>query len=187
MLLRRVGAGAAELDRDEALADHRAAVLPQPRPHDASGLRRLGGHHRRPRRRTGIAACGDTLATVTVDGVVMLCDAGAADAAVPSLGRGDVLALPGFDEYVLGYKDRSMIVDREHMTAIIPGGNGVFRSTIVQAGRVIATWKRTLTAKRVRVDVLPLTSMRKANRRPVEAALQPFAAFHGRELEVRWP
>ena len=98
-----------------------------------------------------------------------------------------MLALPGFDEYVLGYKDRSMIVDREHMTAIIPGGNGVFRSTIVQAGRVIATWKRTLTAKLVRVDVLPLTSVRKADRRPVEAALQPFAAFHGRELEVRWP
>ena len=83
-----------------------------------------------------------------------------------------------------------MIVDREHMTAIIPGGNGVFRSTIVQAGRVIATWKRTLTAKLVRVDVLPLTSVRKADRRPVEAALRavrgvPRPRARG-ALAVRW-
>ena len=67
------------------------------------------------------------------------------------------------------------------------GANGVFRSTIVRDGRVIATWKRTLTAKRVRVDVLPVATVRKADRRPVERSLEPYAAFLGRELEVRWP
>lgn len=135
----------------------------------------------------GIAGCGDALVTVDVEGVEMLMAAAVLDAGAAELGRGDVLALPGFDEFVLGYKDRSLVIDPAHMTAIIPGGNGVFRSTIVQAGRVIATWKRTLTAKLARVEVLPLAAVRKADRRPVEASLQRFAAFHGRELEVLWP
>jgi hypothetical protein len=79
------------------------------------------------------------------------------------------------------------MVDREHMTAIIPGGNGVFRSTIVRSGRVIATWKRSLTKTAVCVEVLPILKVRKADRRPVEEALQLFADFYGRALDVQWP
>ena len=58
------------------------------------------------------------------------------------------LALPGFDEYLLGFKDRSLMVDAAGMEAVIPGKNGVFRSTIVRDGRVVGTWKRTLTRRR---------------------------------------
>ncbi len=51
--------------------------------------------------------------------------------------------LPGFDEFMLGYKDRSPALIAEHAHKIVPGGNGMFKSTIIIDGQVIGTWKKT--------------------------------------------
>jgi hypothetical protein len=99
---------------------------------------------------------------------------------------GEWVAVSGFDEYLLGYKDRSLMVDAEHMTEIIPGGNGVFRSTLVRDGRVMATWKRTLTKKAVKVEVIEVQRVTKTERKRAEAALLPFAEFLERDLQVTW-
>jgi hypothetical protein len=96
------------------------------------------------------------------------------------------MALPGFDEYLLGYKDRALMIDAGHLQAIIPGGNGVFQSTIVRGGRVVATWKRTLGKKAVTVDVFPLVPLKPADRRKAEAALEPYAKFVGLPAQLRW-
>lgn len=56
----------------------------------------------------------------------------------------DVLLLPGFDEYLLGYKDRQAVLEPAHAAHIVPGGNGVFRPMVVVDGRIVGTWKRTL-------------------------------------------
>ena len=45
--------------------------------------------------------------------------------------KGEMLALPGFDEYLLGFKDRALMLAAEHKQAIIPGENGIFQATIV--------------------------------------------------------
>ena len=55
-------------------------------------------------------------------------------------GQRTVLALPGFDEFLLGYADRSLVLPPEHADKIVPGGNGVFKKTIVAGGGVIGTW-----------------------------------------------
>jgi hypothetical protein len=57
-------------------------------------------------------------------------------------GQRSVLLLPGFDEFVLGYTDRSLVLAPEHANKIVPGGNGVFKKTIVAGGEVIGTWAR---------------------------------------------
>ncbi|MBE3558431.1 MAG: AlkZ family DNA glycosylase [Ktedonobacteraceae bacterium] len=51
--------------------------------------------------------------------------------------------LPGFDEYLLGYKDRSAVLASEHSLEVVPGKNGIFFPTIVMAGRIAGTWKRS--------------------------------------------
>ena len=66
------------------------------------------------------------------------------DAGVP--GQRSVLLLPGFDEFVLGYTDRSLVLAPEHAWKIVPGGNGVFKKTIVAGGEVIGTWARQGTS-----------------------------------------
>ena len=135
--------------------------------------------------RAGVAAAGEQLASVQVDGTEMLMDAAVADTATKT--SDDWLTLPGFDEYMLGYKDRSMMLDEGHLDAIVPGGNGVFQATIVRAGRVVGTWRRTLGTKAVTVTATPLVPLKPAERRKVEAALEPYAKFVGLPLEVRWP
>lgn len=63
--------------------------------------------------------------------------------------RDRVRLLPGFDEYLLGYQVRSPQLAPGHSERIVPGGNGVFFSTIVHDGEVVGTWNRTTTARRV--------------------------------------
>ena len=146
--------------------------------------------------KAGIADCGDALVTVRVDGVEMLM---AAELAGADRGRSSTpavhdrpevpewLALPGFDEYLLGFKDRSLMVDAAGMEAVIPGKNGIFRATIVREGRVVGTWKRTIGAKAVTVEVATLgRGIGRKDRVAVEAVLQPYAAYVKRDLAVRW-
>jgi hypothetical protein len=140
----------------------------------------------------GIAAAGKDLTTVRVDGRDMLLDPALLDAhragtpGEDGKDGEDFLALPGFDEYLLGFKDRSLMLAAEHKQAIIPGGNGVFQWTIVRGGRVIGTWKRSVARGRTVVDVRPLVPLGAANRSRVEDALEPYARFTGRPVQARW-
>jgi hypothetical protein len=132
--------------------------------------------------KTGIAVAGDALTTVDVDGVEMIMAAGASPVA-----KEDWLALPGFDEYLLGFKDRSMMIDAGHLQAIVPGGNGMFRSTIVRGGRVVAVWTRALARKGVTVTVEPLIPLSSRDRHSIDEALRPYAGYLGLPLTVKNP
>jgi len=176
-------------ERDEALG---LIALRYFRSHGPAPVQDLAGWTGLPisDARRGVAAAGAALSTVRVDGreCVLTAAALAGYGSRPStLDTTDVRALPGFDEYLLGYKDRVLMLDDEHKQAIIPGGNGVFQATIVQAGRVVGTWKRSVARTRVVVTVAPLVPLRPAQRRRVEAALVPYGRFLGLTLQVRWP
>ena len=137
--------------------------------------------------RRGIAAAGDAVATATYDGAEVHADPALLDARTEVPHDDDVHALPGFDEYLLGYKDRSLMLDPGHFDAVVPGGNGMFRSTFVRGGRVLGTWTRTTKGKKGVVTATPLVRLTKKDRAAVEVSLQPWARFTGVPLEVRWP
>jgi hypothetical protein len=50
--------------------------------------------------------------------------------------------LPAFDEYIIGYKDRSSILAVEHQPEAF-SKNGIFHPIIVQNGKIIGVWKKT--------------------------------------------
>jgi hypothetical protein len=179
--------------RDEALATLATRYVrshgPVPRQDFAgwSGLRAADA-------REALALAGDAVATVRVDGREMSVDPAALDAvgtrdpAGDAEGSGPVgaLALAGFDEYLLGYKDRSLMADRATLAAVVPGGNGVFRWTLVLDGRVVATWQRTELARSVRVAVTPLGALAPGAVAAAEAALHRYGDFVGTPLTVTW-
>jgi hypothetical protein len=70
-------------------------------------------------------------------------------------GQRTVLALPGFDEFVLGYTDRSIVLPPEHAQEVVPGGNGVFKKAIVAGGGVTGTWARQGTGRAAAVVPVP--------------------------------
>jgi hypothetical protein len=86
-------------------------------------------------------------------------------------------ALPGFDEYLLGYKDRSAVLDAAHADKICPGGNGMFASTIVINGRVAGTWKRTFRKSSVEIVASPFATLRKAELKAFHEAAERYASF----------
>ena len=134
----------------------------------------------------GIAAAGDAIAVATYDGAEVYVDPALLDAdATPPLDDA-VHALPGFDEYLLGFKDRSLFLEPEQFAAVVPGGNGMFRATFVRDGRVLGTWTRTTKGKKGVVTATPLVKRGAKDRRAIEASLEPWASFVGVPLEVRW-
>ncbi|GAA1736100.1 winged helix DNA-binding domain-containing protein [Luedemannella helvata] len=134
-----------------------------------------------------IAAAGDALATVRVDGTEMFADRALLESFTVRDTRVQVRALPGFDEYLLGFKDRSMMLDDEHKQKIIPGGNGIFQPTVVRAGRVVGTWRRAVKRAHVDITVTPFATLTAKDRRAAEAAFEPYARFIGMPVKVSWP
>jgi hypothetical protein len=87
--------------------------------------------------------------------------------------------LPGFDEFVLGYKDRTTVIPSEHMNKIVPGGNGMFMPTIVRRGQVVGLWKRTLKGKSAQVELLPFGKLTTAELKACGRQVARYGEFLG--------
>lgn len=87
--------------------------------------------------------------------------------------------LPGFDEYVLGYKDRSHFVTPEQFKKIVPGRNGIFQPTIILNGKITGTWKRTYKKDTVIIEISPFTPFSPAQLKSITTAATRYAQFEG--------
>jgi hypothetical protein len=128
-----------ELDREEAL---REFALRYFRGHGPATLEDFAWWTKLTLKdaRAGIAAAGGELTELALDDVSYLI--GTEEAAASASTSGAMHALPGFDEYLLGYRDRTLPLAAEHSNRIVPGGNGIFLPVIVARGRVVGTWRR---------------------------------------------
>lgn len=106
----------------------------------------------------------------------------AADQEPPNAAARGTFLLPGFDEYILGYGDRTAILDQEHAHKIVPGANGVFRPTIVHGGKVLGTWKADAGKQTVRLSASPFAASSAAQQRAFATAARRYAAFLGKGL-----
>ncbi|MEK6343703.1 MAG: winged helix DNA-binding domain-containing protein [Curtobacterium sp.] len=122
--------------------------------------------------RRGLAAAGDAVERLG-GGLLALADRPAAGG-IPT---GHLL--PGFDEYLLGYADRSAQLPVEHQDRVVPGGNGVFLPMAVVRGVVVGTWTRTERSAGVRVTVTPFAPLDPSIVRALEAATDRYARWLG--------
>jgi hypothetical protein len=123
--------------------------------------------------RRGLAAVLHELESLEIDGTTYYHRPGLEAA------PGGVHTLPGFDEYVLGYQDRSAQLAAEYAATIVPGGNGMFRSTIVVGGEIVGTWSKTASARKVRVELQPFTALSQRDRASAASALRRYGDFVG--------
>ena len=69
--------------------------------------------------------------------------------------------------------DRSAPLSGGDTAVIVPGGNGMFLSTVVVNGEVVGSWRRTQRPKKVQLEIEPLhdipASARQRHRRSREA------------------
>lgn len=110
--------------------------------------------------RARLALTQARLAGIEVDRVEYLMDPQTPDLldAYRRRARG-VFLLPGFDEFVLGYADRRVALPAEFADRIVPGGNGVFRPTVLTDGQIVGSWTHTGRGARRTVAATPFTSL----------------------------
>ena len=94
--------------------------------------------------------------------------------------------LPGFDEYMLGYTDRTLQLGEHHETyGATVSANGMFSGTVVVDGRIAGTWKRALKRERVEIAVRAFRSPTAEERAGIDAAAERFGEFVGLAPVVR--
>jgi len=101
----------------------------------------------------------------------------------PSLSKAapTVYLLPGFDEYLLGYRDRSASLDPANAQKVQAGSNGIFLGTIVVNGRVVGTWKRELRKNIAKITTNFFRPLTPAETGALEKAMSQYCKFLGLE------
>jgi hypothetical protein len=122
--------------------------------------------------RAGIDAARDELERIELDGVAYWMRPGL-EPAPPT-----VHLLPGFDEYLLGYTDRSAPLAGAPLETVVPGTNGIFLATIDVNGEVAGTWRRA--AKRpTGVVPAPYRALTASQQQGLDRAIRRFVRFLG--------
>ncbi|MGB8021155.1 MAG: winged helix DNA-binding domain-containing protein [Candidatus Nanopelagicales bacterium] len=95
-------------------------------------------------------------------------------------------ALPGFDEFVIGFRDRTAQLDAAHERLVVPGGNGVFAPTLVLDGEVVGTWRRRELSGRVEITAKSFDRLAARARKTITKALVAYSDYVGLPPDIRW-
>lgn len=82
-----------------------------------------------------------------------------------------VTLVPGFDEWILGYADRSLVAGPEALQAVVPGKNGIFRPAVLVDGVVTGTWRPPRGKRGAEPEINLVEPVNAATRRAVEKAV----------------
>ncbi len=91
--------------------------------------------------------------------------------------------LPAFDEYLVGYTDRSAVLEPIYAAHVNAGG-GMLGPTVALDGRIAGVWRRTLARDAVSVEVRMFGRLDPAGIGAVEAAAAEYARFLGLPLAL---
>lgn len=86
--------------------------------------------------------------------------------------------LPAYDEFLVGYKDRSAMAGHGKWRSLVLK-NGIITPTIVIDGHIAGTWKKTVKNGSVRIVPTPFTPFRRGEAEAFSAAAQRYAEFLG--------
>jgi hypothetical protein len=165
---------ARELSRDEALATLATRYFVS---HGPATLKDFAGWGHLPLKdaRTAISMAGATIAQSSVSGV----DYWHSPQLSSITPAATAFLLPGFDEFMLGYKDRTPALAAEHSQKIVPGNNGMFLATIIVDGQVVGTWKKTIRKHTVAVTLMPFLPLPTQVITQLEHAAARYGTFLG--------
>lgn len=125
-----------------------------------------------------IRSAGDALREVKVENQMCWLSPGAK----PASSTKGFWLLPTYDEYGIAYKDRSALVS----TNDYPKVGGPFTSAIVEDGKVIGLWRRTIERDSMRMEVKAFNKFTKEQRAGIESTADRYAMFVGKEAKIKY-
>ena len=172
------------LDRDEALARVAERYFAGHGPATLEDLARWTGLTRADAR-AGLHAASARLERTTVEGVEYWSGEEVDSAKSRSTkAKGMTQLLPGFDEYVIGYANRRLILGRhfDEFSASI-GSNGIVSPTVLVDGRIVGTWRRVLKKAAVEIAITGFEPLA-AHYEALADAADRYGRFLGLRAEV---
>lgn len=168
-------------DRDESLLDLTRRYFATRGPatvHDFSWWSGLSvGESKR-----GIEIAGNALERVTLhDKSAWL----SADAPRLPAAKRTAHLLPNYDEYFIGYRDRSAAGVRARKVNLITGGSALINHVVFVDGQVVGGWKRLQEGASTVVDMKLVVRTTPEEHRRIEAQVARFGRFIGTPVALR--
>jgi len=91
--------------------------------------------------------------------------------------------MPDYDEYGMGYKDRSAIFNTTVDLSRFKGENPIFNRMIILDGKIEGTWKRVIKNNKVAIETVPFKPLSKARQQVLTKAIKKYCSFVGKEIE----
>jgi hypothetical protein len=138
--------------------------------------------------KAGIEGASPSLASEEVDGKTFYF---AKKLPKPTGHDDEVHLLPAFDEYLVGYADRSAMLGNEDTQKMLKSGkvvfthsNGIFLPVVVVDGEVVGTWKTKDAKGEMAVTIRPFVKLGEERRKGAKEAAQRYADFLGNRAVV---
>ena len=91
--------------------------------------------------------------------------------------------MPDYDEYGMGYKDRSAIFNTTVDLSRFKGENPIFNRMIILNGKIEGTWKRIIKNNRVAIEAVPFETLTKTKQQALTKAIKKYCLFVGKEVD----
>ena len=85
--------------------------------------------------------------------------------------------LPNFDEYFIGFKDRSAIGGVAKQVGIQSDDPALLAHIVIYNGQIVGGWKRTLKKNEAQVEISPITELTKDEKQAVISAAERYGNF----------
>jgi hypothetical protein len=93
--------------------------------------------------------------------------------------------LPNYDEFFIGYRDRSAIGQRLAGVKPVTGGNAAMTHVAVIDGQLVGGWRRTPGRDTLALDLTLATRLSAAEESRLLKEVRRYATFVGKPVELR--
>lgn len=185
-----LGDGAAAPDPDEAAVEAVRRYLAVHGPATREDVARWWGVQPAPAGRL-LAALGDEVAEVDVEGAPMLMLAADAQDAAGAAPARSVRLLPGFDQYVIAatrHAEKLMVGEDAALKPLVYRSQGWISAVLLVDGRMAGVWRYERKGRRLEVAIAPFPGVKltRGLRSAAEQEAESLAAFMGGELSLTW-
>jgi hypothetical protein len=92
--------------------------------------------------------------------------------------------LPNYDEYFIGFKDRSAIAERVDASSVPVAAGALQPHVIVVDGQLVGGWKRVITGRRVTLKMRIVVGISRRELGAVEGVAERYGRFIGMPVET---
>jgi len=130
--------------------------------------------------REGLEQCRQELANEVVNGQAYWFLAGMSLQPPATKGAGSAVhLLPAYDEYAIGYRDRSDILPAG---AAAKAGSGIFKPIIIAGGKMAGVWQRALLKDAIKMDLDVFEPLSQAAEGRIKAEVKRYGKFLGKKV-----